>query len=1349
MPNFCRVVFFIISCSLSWHAHAVTGGQIPAPLQPWVGWVLGENTDVSCPFLYNNFEQKHCSWPGPLILDLAARQGRFSSSWTLYRGDWVELPGDSHFWPQQVTVNGKPALVLNRKGKPAVYLAEGAYRIAGQFLWDRIPDNLAIPERTGLFSLTIDGKNVAFPNRKNDSVWLLDNETGRKTKPGSQNRLDLQVFRKVYDDVPLQLISVLELEVSGEQREISLPHALLASFIPISLNSPLPARIETDGSLLIQVRPGRWQIEIKARYPGPADKIDFAVSDDSWPETEVWAFQGQPHLRLVEIDNLPSVDPSQTNLPAAWRSLPAYQLKQGDSMLFKVIRRGDPEPEPSQLSLKRRLWLDFDGKGYTVNDQISGKMTRGWRLDVLPEMQLGQVQLNGDNQLITRLPETTAEGVEVRQGALQLSADSRIEGGISHLSAVGWQQDFYQVNAELNIPPGWRLLAAGGVDNEPDSWLARWTLLDFFLVLIAALAVSRLWNFSWGVFALFSLVLIWHEADAPRFVWLNILAAIALLRVLPAGRVRQLVRGYRNVSWLALVVIVIPFMVAQIRIGLYPQLEQPWQAITAPTYAGSDAPLSIAESRVAAESVPTRSMAKMRQAPESSYGYQQDTAAIDFNRIDPEAKIQTGPGLPQWQWQKIMLRWNGRVDPAQQLEFWYLSPRISLLLNFARVILVLALCLLVFGMLGKKFKLSLPVWSLLLLVSVPGMVLKPAHAGFPSEKMLQELKSRLLKAPECAPDCAQISAMHVTARPHDLAIRLQIHLQQDSAVPLPARDKQWYPNQVLVDGQTAQALLRDRSGQLWLGMTGGVHEVELHGLNPPFDQFTLPLPLQPHRVEQDVQGWHVAGVYGNGRVDHQLQFTRLESGKTQQESMTLRQTALPPFIRIEKTLHLGLDWRIDTRVTRVEQTEVPVTLDVPLLPGESVTSVDVRVNNRRVAVNMPAAQKFLSWQSALEKTDLIELQAAENNLWTEVWKADVSPIWHLETEGSIAAIHHQDQQGRWLPEWRPWPGEKVGLRIFRPEAVSGETLTVDKSELQIKPGKRTEEAELNIQIRSSNGSQHTVLIPDRAVLQAVLIDGVTQPIRQNGPSVTLPVRPGEQRISLKWHENKAQQNWLTTPQINLGIASVNSHIQVISGTDRWVLLTFGPKFGPAALIWGVLIVLALLAAGLGRIRLAPLKHWQWFLLLVGLSQIPLAAGILVVAWLIALGYRSRLTLENAVHFNILQVVLAALTVVSLLLLFFAVQQGLLGSPDMQIAGNHSSAYRLNWYQDRNAAWLPTATVISVPMLVYRILMLLWSLWLAVSLLNWLKWGWQCVSRDGLWKKREAKTKTLAAKESET
>ena len=82
----------------------------------------------------------------------------------------------------------------------------------------------------------------------------------------------------------------------------------------------------------------------------------------------------------------------------------------------------------------------------------------------------------------------------------------------------------------------------------------------------------------------------------------------------------------------------------------------------------------------------------------------------------------------------------------------------------------------------------------------------------------------------------------------------------------------------------------------------------------------------------------------------------------------------------------------------------------------------------------------------------------------------------------------------------------------------------------------------------------------------------------------------------------------------------------------------------------------------------------------------------------------------------------------------AVAEGLLGQPAMQIAGNGSQAGQLLWYQDRTGETLPQPWVISVPLWVYRLLMLAWALWLANSLLNWLRWGWGRFSADGLWRK---------------
>jgi hypothetical protein len=50
--------------------------------------------------------------------------------------------------------------------------------------------------------------------------------------------------------------------------------------------------------------------------------------------------------------------------------------------------------------------------------------------------------------------------------------------------------------------------------------------------------------------------------------------------------------------------------------------------------------------------------------------------------------------------------------------------------------------------------------------------------------------------------------------------------------------------------------------------------------------------------------------------------------------------------------------------------------------------------------------------------------------------------------------------------------------------------------------------------------------------------------------------------------------------------------------------------------------------------------------------------------------------------------------------------------------------------------LPVATAFTVPMWIYKVLILAWALWLSFALLRWLPWVWQRFSSDGFWRKRK-------------
>ena len=79
---------------------------------------------------------------------------------------------------------------------------------------------------------------------------------------------------------------------------------------------------------------------------------------------------------------------------------------------------------------------------------------------------------------------------------------------------------------------------------------------------------------------------------------------------------------------------------------------------------------------------------------------------------------------------------------------------------------------------------------------------------------------------------------------------------------------------------------------------------------------------------------------------------------------------------------------------------------------------------------------------------------------------------------------------------------------------------------------------------------------------------------------------------------------------------------------------------------------------------------------------------------------------------------------------------------MMIAGNNSYGHNLNWYSDRIGNILAEPTVISVSIWYYRGLMLLWSIWIAFSLIGWLKWAWNVFAKGGTWAKTEKTAKAV-------
>lgn len=1364
-------VFFCLS-SAAW-AGPLARSDVPATLKDWLPWAMQGHEAALCPAPYNGDASKACVWPSRLDL-------RASSGGAVFKFDvqvfgppaMVALPGEATHWPQNVKVDGKPLAVAEADGRPVAQLEPGRHAIEGTVPWKETPQDLLLPKGVGSVVLWVDGTLVSRAPDGDGRVWLKQTQQAS----ASTEAVTVHTSRLIDDQVPLRVITHYDIAVSGKAREIELPAALLPGFVPEALSSTLPARLLDGGKLVVQGRPGNWSVDLTGRLMTPVQALTLPAGAAS--ADEVWSFAAHNDVRLVSVEGAPAIDPKQVDMPDAWRAYPAYQLKPGATLKLTQTRRGNPVPNPDNLTINRELWLDFDGRGYTVHDEISGTLSRSSRLEMASPGELGRASINGEDQPVTRFKKGGPDGIEVRNGSAQLSADSRVDGAAWSLPAAGWKVDFNHVGAVLNLPPGWRLLHASGVDSAEGSWVSRWTLWDFFFVLLSALAAGKLFGWKTGALLGAALVVSWHMPDAPRSLWLVLLGLQALVKVLPQGRLLMLSHWLAQGCAVLIALVLLPYAVQQVRLSMYPALERPWQTMgtepvrgvlaedeakpgAVPGVARREAEAAVAAAPVQENSAETDSMSSMssyslRSARSKAAVMPAKTVAPRLDEFDPNAKVQTGPGLPSWRWNEFRLSWQGPVQASQTLRLYLLPPAGTVVLRLGSLaLMVLALLRLLSGASGGLLGGVWPtrkaaddasgaVAAMLVactMLAAPGHVqaAQPDLVDAPATSVLDELRAKLTAPPDCMPHCADVPRALLVASGSHIQLRAEVHALADVSLPLPGQGTNWRPSFVSVDGKPA-AVRRDDAGALWIAVSKGVSQVVLEADVGDVASVDIALPLPVREVRAQTEGWTLSGLDARGVPSGALSLSREQTAGRSEDRGTQRD-ALPPFVQIERTLHLGLRWTLTTRIVRAAPSQAPVQVRVHLLPGEAVNDAAAQVQDGVATVQL-GGDNEAAFVSSLQAAPQLTWRSGNEPNQIERWTLDASTQWHISLSG-IAPVVHQ-QNGRWLPTWQPWPGEQAVIEVSKPTGVTGQTFTVDRVAATVNPGVRATDVSALISLRSSQGGNHRVQLPESSELLGVTMDGQLLPVQAQGGVVMVPITPGAHALKIDWREARGIGWLFKSSSLGVGAPGVNDQISIEVPTSRVVLLVGGPAVGPAVLFWGVLLVIVAAAIGLARSGVTPLTALAWALLGIGIAQASLWGVVVVVGWFMAMEGRRRVGQKlSRRSFIAVQILLGLWTISAAGVLLDAVQVGLLGYPDLMIVGNGSDAQHLHWYADRFEQSTATAWVLSAPVYVYRIVMLLWALWLAGSLLRWVKWAWDCYSAGGYWPEKVAEPTKLS------
>jgi len=1350
--------------------------DVPPPLRDWQGWVLHDVPQHDCPFLATqapNTGSRQCAWPGRLILDAGKDGGRFSLDVHVDASSWVALPGDAKSWPQQVVANNQPATVLQRAGQPMLWLTPGDYQLRGTLPWTARPARLRMPMTIGLVALSVDGAAVTRLERNGDQLTLGEAAAAQR----AADALSLRVYRRLADGLPATLETQLQFNVTGSAREQSLGPVLPEGFVATALSGDLPARLGNDGQLRVQLRPGQWTVTLAARSVAPLGKVALKLPAAPWPRQEIWSYDDAPALRNTRVEGN-ATDAAQAGVPGEWRELPAFVLDDGMGLAIEQGTRGDEGGKGDQLHLQRQLWLDFDGGGLSVADRLSGELRHHQRLDVAAPWQLQRASQGGEPLLVSK-GEGGGSGVELREQQLDLDAGLRLPMHRGAIPSAGWQLPLESIDATLHLPHGYRLLGAIGVDRSPDSWVGQWSLLDLFVVALIALLAGRLLGWPWALLAAGYLALAQHESAAPLWTLAVTLALALLLRALPEGRLRAAARAGAVAIFALAVLWTLPFAAAQLQYALHPQLEGGSQSrVVSASYAEQAAqeevyanaqmkmkqqsppkivmqvvpppaqpapapPVEEMSSNVTAASLQAVDVASVRNRSNTMAGSLADypvargansVAAQVSNRVDSRSVIQAGAGMPSWnQGNDYRLGWSGPVT-AEQSTRLVIAP--AWLVRLLRVVMVGLLALLLAKLVPLLLTPLRGRWrdwrgggavsaALLAIALLPAGV----HAqSLPSQDLLNQLRDRLTEVPKCTPACAAVAQAQLLASGDTLEVALEVHIGAAVALPLPQTDDALQLLDVGVDGH-ANAPLSRRGDQLLLRLDRGVHRISLRYRIGATDNASLRFVLRPQRIAFSGQGWSLAGVDDGRPLGDSIALQRTRTATDGKDLPPVQN--FPPYVRLTRSLQLGVDWTVENTVERIAPQDGGFSVTLPLLPGEHPLGDDVLVKDGRISITFNANSDEVSWSSRLDHATKLALQAPALGERAEVWAIHAAPMWHVDAKGVPTSASDDGLL------YQPLPGESLQLAFSKPAAIAGDSLAFDGVQVTSRAGERATETTLSLRARSTRGGEHAISLPPGAELLDANRDGESINLAVRDGKLSLPLLPGEHGYTLRLREPHGVAARTRTPAFALHAPVANVDLALQLPQDRWVLWTWGPTTGPAVLYWSQLVVLLFAAWLLARYAPTPLRFRHWLLLGLGFSAFAWSAYALVVVWLILLGLRARSTPSEqlgSTKFNLMQLGLALLTLLALVVLIGAVPKGLLGLPDMHVAGNASNAWNLRWFADQSANALPGAGVFSVSLWVYKLAMLAWALWLAWSLIDWLRWAFDAWTHGGYWRK---------------
>src|SRR5690606_33246952 len=116
----------------------------------------------------------------------------------------------------------------------------------------------------------------------------------------------------------------------SDLRELILPKPLWDDAQLLQVSAPVPVKMGEDGTLVLQVRPGSFAVELRGVLAKAPTQLAPPKRAAPWPEQEVWVWQvagpNLPSLGQVSLSGARAVDRARTHAPADWQGGATYAV---------------------------------------------------------------------------------------------------------------------------------------------------------------------------------------------------------------------------------------------------------------------------------------------------------------------------------------------------------------------------------------------------------------------------------------------------------------------------------------------------------------------------------------------------------------------------------------------------------------------------------------------------------------------------------------------------------------------------------------------------------------------------------------------------------------------------------------------------------------------------------------------------------------------------------------------------------------------------------------------------------------------------------------------------------------